>query len=509
MAAVEAAAAREQPAGFAAEARGIVKRFGPVEVLHDVAIEVPVGDARALVGRNGAGKSTLVGLLTGIYGANAGEIRLGGQPAPSLGDRQAWRERVACVYQRWMVIPHLTVGENLFLNNQPRGAFGMVDWRRLRDKSMAALKEWDLEVSPDIEAWRLTVEQRQIVEIARALLQGSRFIILDEPTAELERKEVNRLFDRIRGLQAGGVTFLYISHHLEEIYEICRTVTVMRDGRVVADAELTAFPKDRLVAAMVGDAAIVKREARSATLDAKATPGLELKGLTAADGFEAIDLKVAPGECVGLAGLAGSGKDKVAEAVAGLLRPDSGTIAINGRAAPAGDVEAMRAAGIGYVARDRHVRGLFPLLSVGDNLTTTVMDRFGSAGFVSPARQAEMVRRQIATMGIVAASGDQPIRELSGGNQQKAMVGRALASDPKVLVLAAPTQGVDIASKEAVYDIIDKAKQRGMAVLVVSDDLDELTICDRVEVIFRGRITRSFPPGWKDHDMVAAIEGLY
>lgn len=509
MAAVGVADTREQSAALAAEARGIVKRFGPVEVLHDVAIEVPVGDARALVGRNGAGKSTLVGLLTGIYGPNAGEIRLGGKPAPSLGDRQAWRERVACVYQRWMVIPHLTVGENLFLNNHPRGALGRVDWRRLRDQAMAALKEWDLDVSPDLEAWRLTVEQRQIVEIARALLQGSRFIILDEPTAELERKEVNRLFDRIRALQASGVTFLYISHHLEEIYEICRTVTVMRDGRVVANAQLQDFPKDRLVAAMVGDASVVKREARPAAVDAKAAPGLELKGLGVAGTFEGIDLKVAAGECVGLAGLAGSGKDAVAEAVAGLLKPDSGTIEIHGRPAPAGDVEAMRAAGIGYVARDRHVRGLFPLLSVGDNLTTTVMDRFGPAGFVSPARQAEMVRRQIDTMGIVASSGEQPIRELSGGNQQKAMVGRALASDPKVLVLAAPTQGVDIASKEALYDIIDKAKQRGMAVLVVSDDLDELTICDRVEVIFRGRLTRSFASGWKDHDMVAAIEGLY
>lgn len=493
---------------FAAEAHGIVKRFGPIEVLHDVGISIPIGDARALVGRNGAGKSTLVGLLTGIYGPNAGEIRLGGQPAPALGDRRAWREKVACVYQRWMIIPHLTVAENLFLNNQPRGAFGLVDWRRLRDRCMAALSEWDLDVSPDIEAWRLSVEQRQIVEIARALLQGSRFIILDEPTAELERKEVNRLFDRIRGLQANGVTFLYISHHLEEIYEICRTVTVMRDGRVVANAQLSEFPKDRLVAAMVGDAAMVKRESKAVARPG-GPAGLQLSGLSFADSFEAVDLVVAPGECVGLAGLAGSGKDEVAEAIVGLLTPDGGTVSIHGAEAPVGDVEGMRAAGAGYVARDRHVRGLFPLLSVGDNLTTTVMDRFGKAGFVSPARQAAMVGKQIGALGIVASSGEQPIRELSGGNQQKVMIGRALASDPTVLVLVAPTQGVDIASKEAVYDIIDQAKARGVAVLVVSDDLDELAICDRVEVIFRGRLTRSFPRGWKDHDMVAAIEGLY
>ncbi|PSJ65341.1 sugar ABC transporter ATP-binding protein [Kumtagia ephedrae] len=493
---------------LAAEAHGIVKRFGPIEVLHDVGISIPVGDARALVGRNGAGKSTLVGLLTGIYAPNAGEIRLGGQPAPALGDRRAWRQRVACVYQRWMVIPHLTVGENLFLNNQPRNALGLVAWRRLRERSMAALKDWDLDVPPDIEAWRLTVEQRQIVEIARALLQGSRFIILDEPTAELERKEVNRLFDRIRALQANGVTFLYISHHLEEIYDICRTVTVMRDGRVVADAQLSQFPKDRLVAAMVGDAAMVQRESKSAAKTGGA-PGLQVSGLCRGEDFQDIELSVAPGECVGLAGLAGSGKDKVAEAIAGLLEPDNGTVSILGRATPMGDVVAMRAAGVGYVARDRHERGLFPLLSVADNLTATVMDRFGPYGFVSPARQAAMADGQIATLGIVASSCDQQIGQLSGGNQQKTMVGRALASDPKVLVLVAPTQGVDIASKQAVYDIIDKAKARGMAVLIVSDDLDELTVCDRVEVIFRGRLSRSFLPGWKDHDMVAAIEGLY
>ncbi|MCV3206606.1 sugar ABC transporter ATP-binding protein [Mesorhizobium sp. YC-39] len=496
---------------YAAEAHGINKRFGPIEVLHDVGISIPVGDARALVGRNGAGKSTLVGLLTGLYGANAGEIRLGGRPAPSLGDRQGWRERVACVYQRWMVIPHLTVAENLFLNNQPRNGLGLVDWRRLREESIAVLDDWGLDVAPDLDAWRLTVEQRQIVEIARALLQGSRFIILDEPTAELERREVNRLFERIRGLQEQGVTFLYISHHLEEIYEICRTVSVMRDGRVVADARLDELPKDRLVAAMVGEFAAsgAGRKSGNSASKARMTSGLDIGGLTVKDSLENIDLSVHCGECVGLAGLAGSGKDKIAEAVAGLLNPDAGSIAIHGTKTPLGDVGAMRAAGVGYVARDRHVSGLFPLMSLGDNLTTTVLPKLGPFGFVSTGRQSDMVDRQIAELGIVAASGSQPIGELSGGNQQKAMVGRALASDPKVLVLAAPTQGVDIASKDALYRIINAARDRGMAVLVVSDDLDELAICDRVEVIFRGRLTRSFARGWSDQDVVAAIEGLY
>jgi simple sugar transport system ATP-binding protein len=231
---------------YAAEAKGVFKQFGANVVLHDVSIAVPTGESRALVGRNGAGKSTLVGVMTGLHSADAGDLWLAGAPAPAVGDRKAWRDRVACVYQRWMVLPHLTVAENLFLNNQPLDALRLVDWRRLKDAAVAALNEWGLRISPDLEAWRLTVEQRQIVEIARALLQGSRFIILDEPTAELERKEITRLFDRIHALQQSGVTFLYISHHLEEIYEICKTVTVMRDGGSSA-TKPSSKPNERLL----------------------------------------------------------------------------------------------------------------------------------------------------------------------------------------------------------------------------------------------------------------------
>jgi simple sugar transport system ATP-binding protein len=311
---------------------------------------------------------------------------LAGAPAPAVGDRKAWRDRVACVYQRWMVLPHLTVAENLFLNNQPLNALRLVDWWCLKDAAVAALNKWDLPISPDLEAWRLTVEQRQIVEIARALLQGSRFIILDKPTAELERKEITRLFDRIRALQESGVTFLYISHHLEEIYEICKTVTAMRDGRVVADASLDDLPKDMPVGAMVGEAAMSTRSAdhRDRSAAPENAGGLEISGLTVTGHVDAINLNIRPGECLGLAGLAGSGKDHVAEVVAGLLIPTSGEVSIDGVRAPTGNVEAMHAAGVGFVPRDRHHRAIFPLLSVAENLTITVLDRFGAPGLVSP-----------------------------------------------------------------------------------------------------------------------------
>src|SRR5688500_16167247 len=221
-----------------AEAIEVSKRFGASQALSNVSLRVPAGDSRALVGRNGAGKSTLVGVLTGLLAPDSGLVRLAGENAPSLADRQTWRERVACVYQKSTVIPTLTVAENLFLNAHPTSRGGWIAWPALRRKAQRVLEEWGLAVDVDLDAARLTVEQRQIVEIARALLQGTRFIILDEPTAQLEGREVARLFERIARLQAGGVTFLYISHHLEEIYAVCRSVTVLRDGEVVANAPL-------------------------------------------------------------------------------------------------------------------------------------------------------------------------------------------------------------------------------------------------------------------------------
>ena len=237
------------------EVLGVSKHFGLNQALSNVSMRVPAGDLRALVGRNGAGKSTLVGVLTGILAPDAGRVHFAGQDAPGLAERQKWRDRVACVYQKSTLVPTLTVAENLLLNAQPTGGLGWIRWGAARREAERVLAGWGMELDVEQECARLSVEQRQIVEIARALIQGARFIILDEPTAELEGREVRRLFDRITHLQATGVTFLYISHYLEEIYEVCRSVTVLRDGRVVAEAPLEDMPKDRVVAAMVGDAA--------------------------------------------------------------------------------------------------------------------------------------------------------------------------------------------------------------------------------------------------------------
>jgi simple sugar transport system ATP-binding protein len=494
LAAAEPAAGAPQAAALAVRTEKVCRSFGATQVLRDVSFSVPVGDARALVGRNGAGKSTLVAIVTGMLAPTSGEVELAGRPAPALGDRAAWRERVACVYQRWTVIPTLTVAENLYLNSQPRNRLGVIGWNRLREQARATLAEWHLDVEPDMAASRLTVEQRQIVEIGRALLQGSRLLILDEPTAELERREVHRLFDRIRHLQETGITFIYISHHLEEIYEICRNVTVLRDGVLVADAPLDELPKAVLVQAMVGAAAAPRPVA--ATRHAGGPPALTVTDLGVGDLVRDVSFTLQPGECMGLAGLAGSGKEEVGEAIVGLRR-FSGSI----RLANPDDR-------IGYVPRDRHERGILPQLSIAENLTITIADSLGRLGFISPRREAERAGALIRSLGIVASSLRQPIAELSGGNQQKGLMGRALACSPKVLVLVSPTQGVDIASKAALFNIVAKAQQEGAAVLVISDDLDELAVCDRVQVIFRGRLTQQFGRDRHDEEIVAAIEGL-
>ncbi len=300
------------------EAIGIAKRFGPTVALADGRLEVLPGETHALVGRNGAGKSTLVGVLTGLLKPDAGEVRFAGKPAPPLGS-PAWRALVACVYQKPSVVGDLSVAENLFLNRQPRGRFGLLSRSRLRRMAEELLESWAIPVDAELPARELTVEQRQLVEIAGALSLGARFVILDEPTAQLEGRAIARLFDRLRDLREQGVTFVFISHHLPEIYEICQRVTVFRDARHVLTAPVTELDHDQLVAAMIGDArGLVQVGADRPPVSADASPVLELAGVGVAGFVERVDLTVRRGEIVGVAGSAASGKRQLAEAVAGL-----------------------------------------------------------------------------------------------------------------------------------------------------------------------------------------------
>jgi simple sugar transport system ATP-binding protein len=492
----------------AVEAIDITKRYGSTVALDHAHIRVLPGETHALVGRNGAGKSTLVSILTGLQAPDTGQVLFGGEAAPRLSDRDAWRRHVACVYQKSTIIPQLTVAENLLLNRYDRGRGGLISWRSLRQRARDLLAVWSVEVDVDAKAKDLTVEQRQFVEIARALSFGARFVILDEPTAQLDAGAIARLFGHIRELQNQGVTFLYISHHLQEIYEICDMVTVFRDARHIVTAPVGDLPRGELVAAMTGEATTLDVP-RSRTAPASHTKVvLDVAGLGLDSLFDDVTFRVGAGEIIGLAGAGGSGKTEVAETIVGLRAPDAGTVTVDGRIPRAGDVGAALAEGIGFVPQDRHHQGLIAGMSVADNATMTIPERLGTAGFLSTRRRDALAGTLIDALAIKTPGPGLPVSGLSGGNQQKVVMARALANDPKVLVLITPTAGVDVRSKEFLLDKVDQVAAGGTGVVVASDELDDLRICDRVLVMFQGRIVAEMPSGWRDHDLVAAMEGL-
>ncbi|NEA67741.1 sugar ABC transporter ATP-binding protein [Streptomyces sp. SID12488] len=488
------------------EAHGIAKRYGPTTALQDGQLTVLAGESHALVGRNGAGKSTLVTILTGLQAPDEGTVRFDGRPAPPLTDRDAWRSKVACVYQKPTVVPELTVAENLFINRQPTGRGGVISWRRLRTEAAELLGTWDVHVDPEARTADLKVEDRQMVEIARALSFGARFIVLDEPTAQLDSREIERLFTRMRALQDSGVTFLFISHHLQEVYEVCQTVTVLRDARWITTAPVADLPRQALIEAMAGES-IAEQAVTLKGVDPGQPVLLAAEGLTS-PAYENIDLTVRRGEVVGLAGSSGSGKIELAESFAGLHTPTGGSARLDDKRLPFGDVQAALTAGVACVPRDRHEQGLVSGMTVGDNATMSVLRRLGRYGFVSGSRKQDFATALIERLDIHTEGPDQPVSDLSGGNAQKVVMARALASDPKLLVLINPTAGVDVKSKESLLARMDSAREDGTAVLVVSDELDDLRRCDRVLVLFHGRVVAEHPAGWRDHELIASIEGV-
>ena len=491
-----------------AEAIGISKSFGPTAALRQVSLDVVEGECHALVGRNGAGKSTLVAALTGLIKPDEGQIVLAGEKAPALVDRAAWQSRVACVYQHSKIVPTLTVAENLYLG---RFEHGLVSWRAVRSGARRILSEWGFELDVDLLASELSVEQRQVVEIARALTIGARFLILDEPTASLEARAVERLFGHVRRLKASGVGVMYISHHLEEIYKICDRVTVVRDGRHILTGEVADVDQDAIISAMVGSA-VVPVSSSAGSLASTAPLRLKVEKLCVSSNLGAVEdvsFELHAGECLGLVGLRGSGSSTVGDVVAGLVVPSSGTVMLDGEPLAFGKVDGALARGVGYVPEDRHARGFVGLLGVGENLTLPILPRLSRFGVISVRRRNQAAGELIERVQVVASSGAQPVGELSGGNQQKVVVGRALSSNPSLLVIISPTVGVDVAAKAALLRIVDEARADGAAVLLVSDDLEELRIATRLIVMVRGRIVREFRERpWNEAEPIAAAEGL-
>ena len=503
----------------AVEAIGVSKRFGSTQALRDVDLALQPGRCLGLVGRNGAGKSTLVSILSGLLAPDSGEVRFDGSPAPALADIGAWRSRISTVFQRSTVVPDLTVAENIFLARQPR-RHGLIDWRAMRTDARGVLREWDFDVDPNEQCSTLTVEQRQIVEIASAHARGTRTLLLDEPTAALERDGVRRLFERVRALVAGGVAVLYISHHLEEVFEICQDVAVLRDGELVLTAPTVKLNNDQLVTAMVGNVAsptVAKRgnaaryaSARAASADERLVVE-NVVASSARGSLAGASLVVRAGERVGLTGLLGAGVATLGRVIAGTHSYQSGRILLDGKPLRPGHPDSALAAGIGYIPEDRWAEGFVGVLPIFENMTMSIAPRLaGKLGILSPRRRALAATPLADQLSLVSSGLGQPVDELSGGNQQKVTVARALASRPKLIVAITPTRGVDVASKELLLEaLIEVTRSTGASLLLASDEFDDLEICDRVVVLVRGQVFAEFSdPPYDSEQLIAATEGL-
>lgn len=486
----------------------ISKSFGATKALTDVSLVIEEGETRGLIGRNGAGKSTLAGILSGVIKPDSGEIYFWGKPSPSPEDRGAWRRLVAMVYQHSSLIPPLTVAENLFLGLMPTKYAGLVSWAEVNKKARQMLDDWELNIPETVTVDALSLAERQLVEIARELALGAKFVILDEPTSRLTYSEINNLYHHVRRFQELGVSFLYISHHLEEIFDLTDRVSVLRDGKLVATKKPKETTLSDLISDMVGDTRSDKQWERSDEKKKASTkPVLQIINLEG-NGLGPLSFTIMEGEVLGVAGLIGSGKEILTDFVSGLATPSGGQIQINGRRVDPGSVSSAMDAGIGYVPPDRHRSGLVAPMSVAENLTMAISQRIANKiGFIAPEVRRTYALETIQEVGVVASSPDLPATSLSGGNQQKVVVGRALATEPHVLVLANPTTGVDVASKQQIYELIEKFRDRGTAILFYSDELEEYSLCDRILVLFKGQVSKTYDKFLGLADLLAAVEG--
>jgi len=513
------------------EVAGIEKRFGTTRALRGVDLAVNAGQCLGLVGRNGAGKSTLVSILSGLTEPDAGTVRFGGELAPRVGDIGRWHEWIATVFQHSMIVPDLSVAENVFLGTLP----GVVSWRDMRRRTRGIMREWGFDIAPETPCRGLAVEQLQIVEIARALARGARCVILDEPTAALERKAAQRLFDRVRQLADGGVAVLYISHHLEEVFEICQDVAVLRDGELVLTAPTASLSRDDLVTAMVGGAgsaaaaavsdaaagtSVSVRAARRRPPESRAEPAGQGEVVLAVDSLTAdcargrlsgVSLRVHAGEIVGVTGLLGAGVATIGRAIAGAEAYSGGEVRLRGRRIPSGRRDVAQRAGIGYIPEDRRAEGFVAHLGVAENATMTISRQLsGRLGVLRPRARAAAAAPLTARLSLVSSGPGQPARELSGGNQQKLTVARTLAHRPSLIVAITPTRGVDVASKELLLSsLAGVAADSGAGLLLCTDELSDLAICDRVIVLVRGEVFTEFPhPPFDRDELIVATEGM-
>jgi ribose transport system ATP-binding protein len=468
--------------------RAIDKRFAGVPALSGAAIEIARGEVHALIGQNGAGKSTLIKILTGYHDRDAGEILFGGRPVAFASPQAAQAAGISTIYQEINLVPYRSVTENICLGRERR-RFGLLDWRAMHAEAEALLARFNVRVDVRQPLMSHSTAIQQMVAIARAIGFDAKLVVMDEPTSSLDEHEVAVLFDVIRQLKAGGVSVIFVSHKLDELYAVCDRVTIMRDGRTLRSVAMGEVSKLDLVTTMLGRQ--LEATLHSAAGARAAPPGgpplLAVRNLAAGRKVQDVSLDVRAGEIVGLAGLLGSGRTETARVVFGADRAAGGRIEIAGAAAPAREpAEAIRA-GLGFLSEDRKLEGIIPGLSVRENMTLALMPHLARRGIVDEARSREIVDRFIERLGIKCASPEQPIRELSGGNQQKVLLARWLCMDPRLLILDEPTRGIDVGAKAEILTLVRELASRGLGVLMISSELEEvIDAASRVVVLREG-----------------------
>ncbi|MBI5694033.1 MAG: sugar ABC transporter ATP-binding protein [Verrucomicrobia bacterium] len=482
------------------EAASITKSFPGVRALDQVTLRVRRGRLLALLGENGAGKSTLMNILAGVFPPDAGTLRLYGSEVRFPGPRAALAAGIGIVFQELNLIPHLSVAENIFLGREPRTRFGLIDYPQLNSAAAAVLKRLDLAVEPTTLIADLRVGQQQLVEIARAVSEEARVLILDEPTSSLSAHEVEVLFGVIAELKKHGVALIYITHKFEELAHICDDVIVMRDGRVVGESLFTDLSREALVRLMAG------REAKESFQKSPATAGAELlraegvslPGAGAGVGrpylVENVSFTLCRGEVLGVFGLVGAGRTELLETLFGLhAGRATGRVTLEGRPLDLASPAAAIAAGLALAPEDRKRDGLVLPMSVAANASLASLDRTLRGGFVSPTREAAYITPYVERFRVKTPSLDQLIVNLSGGNQQKVILAKWLATNPKLLLLDEPTRGIDVNAKREIYAFIDELARLGLGLIVVSSELPEiLALADHILVMCEGRQTAEF-----------------
>jgi rhamnose transport system ATP-binding protein len=474
---------------------GVSKAFPGVQALDEVGLDLRPGEVTALVGENGAGKSTLVKILTGIYQPDSGTITLDGAPLTLASPQDAFAHGITAIHQETVMFDELSVAENIFIGHQPRRRFGpfdrgLVDWPAMRRRTREILAQLEVAIDPRASLKSLSVAQKHIVGIARALSVDARIVIMDEPTAALSRREIDDLFGIIRRLRAEGKAILFISHKFDEIFTIADRHVVFRDGRLVGAGDIGETSQDELVALMVGrsvDQVFPKRRVPIGEVV------LEVEDLGHPTEFADIGFSLRRGEILGFYGLVGAGRSELMQALFGITRPSRGRVRLEGREITIRRPSDAIRAGIVYVPEDRQHQGAVLPMSIVHNIGLPQLDRLSRHGLLDAAAELDLARRYGERLQIRTSSWSQTVEDLSGGNQQKVVIGKWLATTPRVVILDEPTKGIDVGSKAAVHDFMGELVEAGMSVIMVSSELPEiLGMSDRIVVMHAGRIRRVF-----------------